>query len=157
MDYQRLIQYFKTENKHFIDYLKNLVSYQTYTLEVERINHFVTQLQESFEKFQPLVTNTPTENGDILTLTFYPEKADFIVLLAHMDTVKVTEKPMPVTVEKNRLVGNGCYDMKNAIALFYFVIKALQELSLGINKQIKITFSPACISNTIALPSSATL
>ena len=52
-----------------------------------------------------------------------------VVLLAHVDTVNVPVS-CPVGVRKDRFYGNGSYDMKQGIVLFYLVVKIPKNLSI---------------------------
>ena len=142
MNSKELFSYFKAHQAEFTNLLQDLVSFQTYSLEVENLNQFVHYLENVFKELDLTSTRCYTENGDLISFVLNPEQSDFIVLLAHMDTVKVSAMPEPVKIEKNRLYGNGVYDMKNAIALFYFTLKAIRELGIKIDKRIKIILNP---------------
>lgn len=141
-DYNDLLGYFKNQQENFITLLKKLVSFQTYTGERENINQFLDFLEDLFSEFEPQVTRFATENGDVLSLSFFPEKEKTLILLAHTDTVKAGELPPPVKIKKDRFYANGCYDMKSGIALFYFTLKAFAVFNLKLDKQIRIVFNP---------------
>lgn len=137
-----LIDYFESQRENFIDLLKTLVSFQTFSGEKRNINFFIDYLKNLFSGFNPKITRIETEKGDILYLSLFSEIKDFLVLLAHVDTVKTGESPVPVRTEGGRFYGNGCFDMKSAIALFYFSIKAIRKYKLKCDKQIKLIFTP---------------
>ncbi len=99
-------------------------------------------MEELFRPWKPGKKRKKTLAGDILTLKFFPDQKKRIVFLAHVDTVKVREKPVPVRIEKGRLYGNGSFDMKNGICMFYFIIKALHELKVPVKKTIQIILTP---------------
>jgi len=139
---QDLFSYFQKQQDTFVDLLTNLVSYQTFTGERANINFFVDFLQRLFFEFNPEIERVQTTMGDIVQFTLFPDKKDLLILLAHMDTIKATEAPLTIRIEKDHLYGNGSYDMKNGIALFYFSIKAFKELKMKVNKKIKLIFTP---------------
>ncbi len=142
MSLNRIFNYFQKQQSEFDELLKELVSIQTYSGNAESINNFLDYIEKLFIPFAPEINRHHTPVGDILTLTFYPEKKIKIVFLAHVDTVRVSEKPVPLKIDNGKLFGNGSFDMKNGICLFYFTIKALHELSIEVNREIQIILTP---------------
>lgn len=140
--YHDLFDYFKRREKSFLTILEKLVTIQTYSGEKENINGFLDFLEELFSEFYIRRSRFKTHNGDVLSLLLGPDSDEFSVLLAHVDTVKVSDSPVPVKIENNRFFANGCYDMKSGIALFYFAVKALKQFGLSPGKQVRIIFSP---------------
>lgn len=140
--YNNLLDYFRGQEAHFVTLLKKLVSFQTYSGEREKINQFLDFLEDLFSEFNPQVSRLQTVNGDVLSLSFFPGKEEFLVLLSHVDTVKVCESPPPIKIAGSRFYANGCYDMKSGTALFYFVLKAFRQFNLKIDKQVKMIFNP---------------
>ena len=102
-----LFAYFQKQKDIFVDLLINLVSYPTYTGEQQNINFFVDYLQRLFFEFHPETERIETPKGDIVQFTIFPDQKDTMVLLAHMDTVKSSEEPLTIRVEKDHLYGNG--------------------------------------------------
>ena len=137
-----LFDYFKSREKSFLTLLEKLVSLPTYSGGKENINRFLDFLVDLFSEFKPQVSRFPTPKGDVLCLSLFPEIGKFLVLLAHGDTVKVSETPLPVKIAGSRFHANGCYDMKSGIALFYFILKACEQFDLKIGKQLKIIITP---------------
>ena len=137
-----LLDFFRSQNDMFVGLLKQFVSMQTYSGEVERIDLFMDEIEGLFKEFCSDATRIPTDNGDILTLSFFPEKNETVVWLAHADTVQVGESFPSVKIENDRFYGNGSFDMKNGIALFYFALKAFHELEVESNKQVRLIFTP---------------
>jgi len=138
----KIFNFFQGQQNAFVKLLEKLVSYQTYSGNAESINNFLDYIEKLFIPFGPEINRHHTQVGDILTLTFYPEKKKKIVFLAHVDTVKVSENPVQLRIENGKLYGNGSFDMKNGICLFYFTIKALHELSIEVNREIQIILTP---------------
>ena len=127
MDARSLLAYFQGHTEEFIGLMKRLIQGRTYSGEVENINRFLDDLQNLFGEFDPRISRIQRDRGDILTLTFFPERPDFAVFLAHVDTVSVSGIPPVAVVEGDLLKGNGSFDMKGGIALFYFAMKALRH------------------------------
>ena len=122
--------------------MKRLIQARTYSGEVENINRFLDDLQNLFGEFDPRISRIQRDRGDILTLTFFPERPDFAVFLAHVDTVSVSGIPPVAVVEGDLLKGNGSFDMKGGIALFYFAMKALRHFRASPSTAIRIVFTP---------------
>lgn len=137
-----LLSYFNNQNEAFADLLRGFVSHQTNTHQTENINRFLNNIQGLFEEFNPAISRVATDMGDILSMLFFEKNRDEVVWLAHVDTVRVTERPPPVIIEDDCLFGSGSYDMKNAIALFYFCIKAFHEYPFPCPKRIRIILTP---------------
>jgi len=138
----KILNFFKDREEEFTSLVTKLVSFSTYSGEVENINLFIDYLQDLFVHFNPRVTRIPTPAGDILSMKFFSGRNKRLVLLAHADTVKVSETPLPIRTENTRLYGNGSYDMKNGIALFYFVLQAVTQLDIEPENQLHIIINP---------------
>lgn len=140
--YLRLLDHFHTHTSEFTSLLGEMVSYQTHSGECDHINGFADYLTTLFAQLGPTVRRIPTPAGDILELTF-PDTTDASpVLLAHMDTVKVSSEAPAARLEGGRLYGSGCYDMKNGIAIFYFTAQTLYQTRLATGTGLKILFTP---------------
>ena len=137
-----LIGYFESQRNDFTKILEKLVSFQTYSGDVKGINCFLDYLEEIFSEFNPKISRINTNKGDILHLSLFTENKSFLVFLAHADTVKVADFPIPIRIDDGKFYGNGCYDMKSAIALFYFAIRAIKNFKLKCDKEIKLIFTP---------------
>jgi len=142
MNLSEITNYFNTKQKAFEDLLHRLVSLSTYSGRVSDINSFQDVCIELFEPFHPQVKRVQTKVGDIVVFDFLPETKEKIIMLAHIDTVQVTEQATPPRIEDGRLYGNGCYDMKSAVALFFFVRKAIREFKLSPSRGMKIILTP---------------
>jgi len=142
MNSEELFVYFENQRSDFIRILTSLVSHPTCSKDADDLNRFIDHLENLFQGFGPSVQRIPTAYGDILSLSFFQKEKERLVLLAHGDTVKVSDATLPVKIEGDKFFGNGCYDMKNGIALFYFFLKALHELGLSCHKQIEILCTP---------------
>ena len=142
MDYAAIFKYFHNQRQEFIALLSQLVSRPSPTGTVEKINSLVDFLADLFAPFHPRISRTPTTAGDILTLTLRPQIPEPIVFLAHLDTVPVADSTAEIRIEDDRLYGSGAYDMKNGIALFYFVLKAIEELPMSLDNGLTIILTP---------------
>lgn len=138
----RLFSHFKNQEKEFVKLLKTLVSFRTFSHEKININIFVDYLDELFSEFNLEKERLKTTEGDILSLTSSGQKETFVVLLAHMDTARVSDSLSSIEIKGNRFYGNGCFDMKSAIAIFYFFLKALKDMKIDLKKKIKLVFTP---------------
>jgi len=139
---KKQLSYFESQSKAFEKLLWKLVSFETYSGDKIKINKFLDFLEKLFSEFNPHISRIATPEGDILLLSFFGENNHPIALLSHVDTVKVSQEPIEIRQEGNTFYANGCYDMKSAIALFYFVMKAIQKFKLKLDRQIKIIFTP---------------
>lgn len=137
-----LYGYFEKQRQSFTELLEKMVSFPSQSGSRENINLFADFLVNLFSEFNPRTRRLPTPAGDIVQFTLFPGYRNFLVLLAHMDTITVNKKSIPLKKDKNHLYGTGCYDMKNGIALFYFVLKAIHHFNLEIKKKIKLILTP---------------
>ncbi len=139
---KKLEEYFTSGQEEFGKLLAALVSRQSYSKETSNINALLDSIELMFTRFDPLRKRIKTPAGDILVLTFFPGHSDFTVLLSHVDTVRVSEEaPCPV-FKNDRLYGNGAYDMKNAVVMFFYIISALNDLKIEPEKTIKLMLTP---------------
>ncbi len=142
MNLNRLLSYFENQRDGFIDLMKQMIAFQTYSGDRKAINAFSDFLEEIFSEFTLKKKRISCPGGDILEFSYSPDSNDFIVLLAHMDTVKVSETPIKIKIINHQLHGSGSYDMKNGIALFYYTLKAIQAFNLNIKKKLKLILTP---------------
>ncbi|GEM_PF-3599009 len=138
----KILKFFQDREDEFISLIKEIVSFTTYSGERESINKFLEYIQNLFAPFEPQISRIDTPAGDILTMDFFQHKQNRIVLLAHADTVKVSDNPTAVIVKNRRLFGNGSFDMKNGICLFYFLMKSFARLGIEPSNQIRIIITP---------------
>jgi len=136
MESDSLLEYFRARQPAFLDLMKRLVAMETVSGDARRINLFLDFLERLFQPFAPQRHRIGGNNGDMLILSLNPRKKPLRVLLAHVDTT-------PTAVNECRLRGRylhgtGAYDMKNAIALFYFALRAIHDRKLVVPCQLKI-------------------
>lgn len=142
MNTAALFSYFGEQTKLFVETMLRLVGFRTYSGETENINRFLDHLDELFSEFDPRVSRVETEAGDILDLAFFTDRRDSVVFLAHVDTVNVSGFSPVATVDGDRFCGNGSFDMKGGIALFYFAMKAIRHFGADPGRSIRIVFTP---------------
>ncbi len=142
MKAEELLAYFRNQSQSFAELLNEMVAFPTRSGDRENINLFADYLADLFSEFNPRGERMQTPAGDIVQFTLFPEYRNFLVLLAHMDTVGVTQKLPLRKTEKTFFYGSGCYDMKNGIALFYYTLKAIRQFKPKINRKIKLIFTP---------------
>jgi glutamate carboxypeptidase len=137
-----LIKYYSDKKSEFISLISQLVEMQSYSGEVDNINRLLDFLEEKFANFKPVVNRISTKSGDILVLDFFTDNKDQVVFLSHIDTVRVSEEDIKSSVNGNRLYGNGCYDMKSASAILYFVLDHLYQNPNKVKNSIRLIFTP---------------
>ena len=126
----------------FVDILKELVSLPSCTGDKEDINRFMDFAQSLFSRFNQPIRRTATPGGDILQLDLLSESSGFVVLLAHADTVCSAEGEVQISVTGDTFRGCGAYDMKSAIALFFFVLEKLQNRAGKFPLPLKMIITP---------------
>ncbi len=140
---KEFLNFFTNQKEDFKELISTFVRYRSYNGERENINRFLDYLQDLFQAFRPdAVERKMTSAGDILIIDFFTQFDEKIVLLSHVDTVKVEDVSPHVEIKGGRLFGNGAYDMKSAIALFYFVLKSVFQGVFNIKKSLRIIFNP---------------
>ncbi len=138
-----LLEFFEKQKDEFVELISTLVRYRSYNGERDNINRFLDYLQNLFQAFRPdSVERRMTPVGDILIFDFFTQFGDKIILLSHVDTVRVKDENPSVEVKDGLLYGNGAYDMKTGIALFYFVLKSVFQGAFNIKKSLRIIFNP---------------
>jgi glutamate carboxypeptidase len=138
-----LINYFNNQKQEFISFIRKLVEYRSYNGETNNINIFADFLYSLFSGFHPdIIERKTTPAGDILIIDYFTDFSKTIVLLSHMDTVKVEDNNPKAIIKDGKLFGNGSYDMKTGIALFYFLLKAIFQGEFKIDKRIRIILNP---------------
>ena len=142
MNYNDISEYLKFKQEDFNKLLLALVSMQSYSKEKDNINKLHDFVADTFSQFSPDIERISTPVGDLQILSFFAGKPDFAVLLAHIDTVRVSEDFILPIIKEGRLYGSGAYDMKNAIAMFYFVLDCLEHFKIKSNKTIKLILTP---------------
>jgi glutamate carboxypeptidase len=142
MDLQGLQQYFEKQKNDFIKLMEQMIGLQSHSGDRQSINRFVDFLENLFGKLGLKGIRTLTPVGDIIRFDYQPDFSEFLVLLAHMDTVKTGNEPPSARVKGSLLYGNGAYDMKNGIALFYSVIRACRALGITPGTNLTLLFNP---------------
>ncbi len=142
IDYSELTKYFNSKTNDFVSLITQLVEMQSYSGEVDNIDLLLDFIEHKFSVFKPIKNRIKTKVGDILVLDLFALDKNPLVFLAHVDTVRVSEEPIVCQANGNKLFGNGCYDMKSAVAIFYFVVEYLSRHPKAFNKGIRIICSP---------------
>ncbi len=138
-----LLNYFTAQKQEFVSLISRLVEYRSYNGETDNINVFADYLYSLFSGFHPdIIERKTTPVGDILIMDYFTNFDKTVVLLSHMDTVKVEDSNPKAILKNGKLFGNGSYDMKTAIALFHFLLKAIFQGEFKIDKRIRIILNP---------------
>lgn len=142
MNFNHLLSYFENQRDEFIDLMQQLIRFPSYSGDRKSINNFADFLEKRFCSLGLKACRTATPVGDIIQFDLQPESDDFLVLLAHMDTVQVGTEPPAIKFADPLLYGNGAFDMKNGITQFYYIMKACLDLGIQIKNRIKLIFTP---------------
>ncbi len=138
-----LFEFYKNQKEEFISLISKYVNFRSYNGERDNINIFIDYLQNNFQMFRPdSLERKMTPVGDILIADYFTQFSEKIVLLAHVDTVKVRDGNPYAEIKDKVLYGNGAYDMKSGIALFYFILKAVFQGAFNIKKSLRIILNP---------------
>lgn len=139
---QVLLKYFELNKEKFSDLVAELAEYKTYSKDSETINRFLDRLIEIFSEFDPKIERIPTPRGDLLFLDFFENHPNFVGIPIHSDVVRSTEEEVPIVRGGSKLSGMGVYDMKSALGVAYFVLKAAKEELIKIPRSIKLAVTP---------------
>lgn len=134
--------FFLSKTDDFVELTTELVDHRSYSKEKENINELIDKIEHLFFRYPHKKKRIATKAGDILILHFFPEKDDFIAFPAHVDTVRVSEEYTKSIRIDNKLFGNGAYDMKSAISIFYLMLEAIFEHNIDTKNGIKIILTP---------------
>jgi len=142
MDYPALMHDFARREEEFVQLGMRLAGRRTFSGETANINRFLDDVTDLFDRWEPVVKRLATPAGDVLQLDFAGASGRPVVLLAHADTVRVSEEPLPVRREERRLYGSGILDMKQAIALFHFALEVLSQEPVSHRPAVRLILNP---------------
>jgi glutamate carboxypeptidase len=132
----------KKEKQQFLETLKELVSIETGSREIEGLNRLssliagrLKDLGGEVELIEPgpdvyRMHDTPEKIGKMVRANFAGKGAKKILLIAHMDTVypKGTLAKQPFRVDGNRAYGVGIADDKQGIAVILHALAILKAM-----------------------------
>ncbi len=137
-----LLKYFESKKDEFAKLVAELADFKTYSKDSATINRFLDRLIEIFSEFDPKIERIPTPRGDLLFLDFFDNYPNFVGVPIHSDVVRSTEEEVPIVRRGSKLSGTGVYDMKSALGVAYFVLKAAKEGIIEIPRAIKLAVTP---------------
>jgi len=132
MDYTKAFGYIDSNEKRYIEFLKEICSFEAQAKDIDTINSMM-DFVENFAKGEGLfVTRIPMDYcGDFLMIELNQESEKSCTMHAHMDTVH--EKGLfgsPAVKEADgKLYGPGVLDCKGGAALAILVLKTLKEIN----------------------------
>jgi glutamate carboxypeptidase len=142
MDYPALMHDFTRRQEEFTRLVARLAERRSFSGEAANINGLLDEVTELFGRWDPAIQRFASPAGDVLQLDFPGTGPRPVVLLAHADTVQVSEKPLPVRRDERRLFGSGVLDMKQAIALFHFALEVLSRQPADSRPAVRLLVNP---------------
>ena len=136
--------YLQAQLPAMTDMLSKLVSIESQTDDkagVDRVGHYLAgelaSLGATVTRFEQPV------RGDHVLGTFNPGAQNTVTLILHMDTVHPTGTlaVRPIRVEDGKLYGPGSYDMKASHVITLFALRALKELNLFPDREVRVLFT----------------
>lgn len=126
--------FLESHHERIIHFLKDLVSLESPSNEIERQHKILNFLKFKFEDIGYRVILVPgKKTGGYLYAR--PIERDRILplqlLIGHCDTVWPAEtiKNMPISYEKGVIKGPGVYDMKAGLTQIYFALRCIRSIS----------------------------
>ena len=126
--------FLESHHERIIHFLKDLVSLESPSSEIERQHKILNFLKFKFEDIGYRVILVPgKQTGGFLYAC--PKDRDrslpLQLLIGHCDTVWPTEtiKDMPISYKKGIIKGPGIYDMKAGLTQMYFALLCIRSLS----------------------------
>ncbi len=126
--------FLESHHERIIHFLKDLVSLESPSNEIERQHKILNFLKFKFEDIGYRVILVPgKKTGGYLYAR--PIERDRILplqlLIGHCDTVWPAEtiKNMPISYEKGVIKGPGVYDMKAGLTQIYFALQCIRSIS----------------------------
>lgn len=131
---EELLKRVKEHEHEMITELSHLVSHSTYTYAPESVDKLQDYLAEQFRKEGCQVEFLSPQNtlyGRHLKIEYGSGKEQ-VLILAHVDTVYPKDKVANngFSMEDDRLLGPGVYDMKGGLLQLLWSIRLIQKLSL---------------------------
>ncbi|MGI6129547.1 MAG: M20 family metallopeptidase [bacterium] len=140
-----IYQYVDERKDEMIGLWRELVNYESYAREKEKVDLLAERLKVEFEKegLDCRLVDVGPQSGKTLVGILGAERSGKPVIFSgHMDTVFPTgtfgEKPF--RIEDGKAFGPGVLDMKGGIIISLYVIKALNSINFN-ERPIKIVFS----------------
>lgn len=136
--------YLRAQLPAMTDMLSKLVSIESQTDDkagVDRVGQYVagelTSLGAKVTRFEQPV------RGDHVLGVFNPGAQNTVTLILHMDTVHPTGTlaARPIRVEDGKFYGPGSYDMKASHVITLFALRALKELNLFPNREVRVLYT----------------
>jgi glutamate carboxypeptidase len=129
----------------FLDDLKNLVSIDSGSKDIEGLKKIVDYLVPSLEKLGCKITlEENSKYGPTLIAQKKGNGKNSLLLLAHMDTVwrKNTTKKRPFYIKGNKAFGPGVTDCRSGMLTQYYTLRILEDLNINNYKEIVLIFNP---------------
>ncbi|NJB72199.1 glutamate carboxypeptidase [Saonia flava] len=130
--------YLKSHGEEMIGFLKQLVTMETPSKEVEMQHIMLRFLKDKLETLGYYAIHIPgNKSGGFLYARpkDRDKKLPLQLLVGHCDTVwpKSTLAHMPITQTKSKIAGPGIYDMKSGLTQLVFTLQAIKELGLSLS------------------------
>jgi glutamate carboxypeptidase len=125
--------FFEAQLPAALELLRQMVGINSFTLNLEGVNHLGRFTAESFHPLGFVAEMIPSANplfGQHLVLTRCGRGAKSIALVSHLDTVFPAEEEarndFRWSIEGNLAFGPGTHDIKGGTVMIWLVLKALQ-------------------------------
>jgi len=144
---EHIQEYLLERRPEMVEFLKNLVRYETPSRDPEAQSHILAFIGEKLKELSYRVNLYPgKETGGFLTAVPSDRKkgAPIQLLVGHCDTVwkANTLSEMPISEEDNKLTGPGIFDMKAGLTQMIYTLQAIQDLDL------KLSVTPVLLINS---------
>src|SRR5690625_5073694 len=140
---KNIYQHLEAQKDEMYAYLEEIVTKESPSKDKELLDELGSWLSETFEKLTGGTTTTIPDYtyGNHIRGEWGSGESQ-ILILGHVDTVwlKGTINTMPFKVENDKDADTGVVDMKVGIIQGLFVLKALKELNVPLNKKIVFFF-----------------
>lgn len=136
-------EYLKKQEGNFLRVFNDIVSLESPSNDKSLNDKLADYLENLFNSVCKVQRISQKDCGDNLRIEFSPKDHSDngqIMILCHMDTVwdKGEIEKRPFTVEGNKILGPGVYDMKFGIVQAFFAIKAIAELNISIKNKVVV-------------------
>lgn len=142
----KIISILENQQEEYLELLKNLVSIDCQSTDIEGVNKIGDLLKSKFIKLGKeynIKTIEQEKCGNHILITRKGRIPGKILIIGHMDTVypKGTITKRPFKIKENYAYGPGVSDMKNGIASIYHALKTLDTLYKDDVKTIEVLFN----------------
>lgn len=110
-----------------IETLKKLISFRTYSQNIDEIEKTFTWIQQQLEGYPLFIKKFYSNGQPSLIISTSKKKQVKLILQAHIDVVSAPERLFVPKINNGKMFGRGVFDMKYAVACYLYILRELHD------------------------------